>query len=99
MLMRKKHKGEYCQYYTEMSYCTVLKIDLLTCPAKCAFFRVRDITYKPNPELLEDCRFLQHEGVLDICLIKGDSVESCNGCQKFDSIENHIRDPTLEGYI
>ena len=97
-IMNRGHKGAYCQHYTEMCYCTVLKLDLLDCPKHCPYFQVKDMNHTLSREILEECRFLQCDGVLVICSLRGDIISSCAGCKDFDSIDNFLPYPELAEY-
>ncbi|MFX1512772.1 MAG: hypothetical protein ACFFCQ_09320 [Promethearchaeota archaeon] len=82
------NKSLICQHYSMKGYCNVLKVDVFTCPEKCAFFHVKDPSYDLFSEIIEVCRLLQHEGVSSTCQETGNTNFSCTCCLKYNSNAN-----------
>ncbi|MFX1511120.1 MAG: hypothetical protein ACFFCQ_00840 [Promethearchaeota archaeon] len=78
-----------CHYYSPKGYCSVLKVNLSNCPMGCPFFFMKDPSYEPTRELLDDCRLLQYKGLLTICCEKGEVITSCAGCLNYDVLDNY----------
>ncbi len=91
------NKASACQYYSSRGCCTVLKLKLEDCPVGCSFFQVREKNYTPPPDIIEECRFLQQEGIHSVCCKKGVIMPSCTACQYYESLDDYDHHPPVTG--